>query len=60
MLKVRNSVKFKKDLKKFEHQQKVLDELNDVLELLVKELPLDKKIETIRSVEIGLEEESVT
>lgn len=43
MLKIRNSVKFKKDLKKFEHQQKVLDELNDVLELLVKEVPLDKK-----------------
>ncbi len=43
MLKISNSVKFKKDLKKFAHKQKVLEELNDVLELLVKEIPLEKK-----------------
>lgn len=43
MLKIKNTVKFKKDLKKFLHQQKVLDGLNDILELLVKEIPLDIK-----------------
>lgn len=43
MLKIKNTVKFKKDLKKFLHQQKVLDGLNDILKLLVKEIPLDIK-----------------
>ena len=43
MLKIKNSVKFKEDLKKFSHQQKVLKELNDVLEFLVQEIPLSKK-----------------
>lgn len=43
MLKIKNSVKFKKDLKKFAHQSKVLDELNDILKLLVKGIPLEKK-----------------
>lgn len=43
MLKIKNSVKFKKDLKRFIHQQKILDELDIVLKLLVQEIPLDKK-----------------
>lgn len=43
MLKISNSVRFKKDLKKFEYQQFVLDELNEVLGFLIKEIPLDKR-----------------
>ena len=43
MLEVKNSVKFKKDLKKFKHQQAIVEELNEVLKLLSNQLPLTKK-----------------
>jgi mRNA interferase YafQ len=43
MLNIKNTVKFKKDLKKFKHQQTVLKELNDVLKVLKNQVPLDQK-----------------
>lgn len=34
---------FKKDFKKYLHKQKVIDEFNDVLEILVNEKPIPEK-----------------
>lgn len=43
MLNIKNTTKFKQDLKKFAHKPKILEDLNDVLKLLMQEIPLDKK-----------------
>lgn len=43
MLKIRPTTKFKKDLKKYEHQTKLMQDLNNVLHLLVQKKPLAKK-----------------
>ena len=34
---------FKKDFKKYQHMQKVIDEFNNVLEILVNEKPMPEK-----------------
>lgn len=44
MLKPKYSKKFKKDLKKFEHQKTILLALRDVIERLIKQQPLQEKI----------------
>lgn len=43
MLKPTPTTKFKKDLKKFKHQSKIIQELNDVLGLLIQRKSLQKK-----------------
>lgn len=43
MLELTPTTKFKKDLKKFRHQTKIIRELNEVLNLLVRREPLQKK-----------------
>ncbi|WP_042280830.1 type II toxin-antitoxin system YafQ family toxin [Candidatus Protochlamydia sp. R18] len=43
MLHLKNSTKFKKDLKKFQHQQHIIDELNTVVTALLKKQTLDPK-----------------
>lgn len=43
MLKPTPTTKFKKDLKKFKHQKKIIKELNDVLGLLLQRKQLEKK-----------------
>jgi len=43
MLEIKNTVRFKKDLKKFKHQQHVLTELDKVLKALIKQELLDQK-----------------
>jgi len=43
MLKIKNSTKFKRDLKKFQHQQYVMDELDEVLKALINQKPLAPK-----------------
>lgn len=43
MLKAKNSKKFKKDIKKYEHRQAVMRELINVIESLLNRQPLDYK-----------------
>ena len=43
MLKPTPTTKFKKDLKKFRHQKKIIQDLDAVIRLLVQQLPLEKK-----------------
>ena len=43
MLKPKHSKKFKKDLKKFEHQKDIMSDLRKVIEFLLKQVPLDEK-----------------
>lgn len=43
MLKITPTTKFKKNLKKFKHQIKLMQDLNNVLDLLVHGKPLLKK-----------------
>lgn len=43
MLEPTPTTKFKKDFKRFKHQAKVLEDLNEVLELLILKKPLQKK-----------------
>lgn len=43
MLKLTPTTKFKKDLKKFKHQMRIIQELDAVIKLLVQQLPLEKK-----------------
>lgn len=43
MLKPTPTTQFKKDLKKFKHQPKKIQDLNDVLEILIQKKPLEKK-----------------
>jgi mRNA interferase YafQ len=43
MLEPTPTTKFKKDLRKFEHQTTIIQQLNEVLGLLVKKKPLEKK-----------------
>ena len=43
MLKPTPTTKFKKDLKKFKHQKKIIQDLDSVIRLLVQQLPLEKK-----------------
>lgn len=43
MLKPTPTTKFKKDLKKFEHRKRIIQDLDYVIKLLVKQLPLEKK-----------------
>lgn len=43
MLNIKNSTRFNRDLKKFMHQQSILKELNTILDLLIQNIPLDKK-----------------
>lgn len=45
MLELTPTTKFKKDLKKFKHQLKVIKELNEVLDLLIQRKALEKKYE---------------
>lgn len=43
MLKPKHSKKFKRDIKKFEHQKTVMLALKDIIERLLKQVPLDEK-----------------
>ncbi|SPJ31546.1 type II toxin-antitoxin system YafQ family toxin [Candidatus Protochlamydia amoebophila] len=43
MLQLKNSTKFKKDLKKFQHQQHIIGELNTVVTALLKKQTLNPK-----------------
>lgn len=43
MLKIKNSKKFNKDLKKYRHQKSVITELDKVLSLLANYKPLPRK-----------------
>lgn len=43
MLEPTPTTKFKKDLKKFKHQIKIIQDLNDVIKLLIESTPLQKK-----------------
>lgn len=43
MLKPTPTTKFKKDLKKFKYQTKIIQELNVVIKLLIQQLPLEEK-----------------
>lgn len=43
MLKITPTNKFKRDLKKFKYQKIIIIALNDVISLLAKEKPLEKK-----------------
>lgn len=43
MLSIKYVTRFKKDLKRYQHQTSILRELNDVLKLLLAEKPLPEK-----------------
>lgn len=43
MLKIKPSTQFKKDLKKFKHNQQIINELDSVLRILVQGKPLSAK-----------------
>lgn len=43
MLKATPTTRFKKDLKKFKHQIKVIQDLNEILHMLIQKQPLQKK-----------------
>ena len=43
MLEPTPTTRFKKDLKKFKHQKNSIKDLNDVIGLLIKKKPLEKK-----------------
>lgn len=43
MLSIKYVTRFKKDLKRYQHQISILQELNDVLKLLLAEKPLPEK-----------------
>lgn len=43
MLKPTPTTKFKKDLKKFKHQIKIIRDLDAVIKILIQQLPLEKK-----------------
>jgi len=43
MLEIKNSVRFKKDLKKFKHNQSVINELNVVIAHLINNKPMPQK-----------------
>lgn len=43
MLSIKYVTKFKKDIKKYQHQNSLLQELNNVLKLLLAEMPLPAK-----------------
>lgn len=43
MLKPEYSTRFKKDIKRYQHKQDVIDELNDVIQLLLKKKKLPEK-----------------
>lgn len=43
MLKPTPTTKFKKDLKKFKHQIKIIKDLDAVIKILIQQLPLEKK-----------------
>lgn len=43
MLKITPTTKFKRDLKRFKHQIKIIQELNEVLELLTQKLQFQAK-----------------
>jgi mRNA interferase YafQ len=43
MLKTTPTTKFKKDLKKFKHQKKIISDLDTVIKILIQQLPLEKK-----------------
>jgi mRNA interferase YafQ len=43
MLEPTPTTRFKKDLRRFKHQKKVIQELNEVLGLLVQRKPLEEK-----------------
>lgn len=43
MLKPTPTTKFKRDLKRFKHQKKIIQDLDSVIRLLVQRLPLEKK-----------------
>jgi len=43
MLKLTPTTKFKKDLKKFKHQKKIIQDLDAVIKLLIQQIPLEKK-----------------
>ena len=43
MLKIKNSARFKKDLKRYKHRKSVVSEFNQVLLCLVNEQPLPSK-----------------
>lgn len=43
MLKPEYSTRFKKDLKRYQHKQDVIDALNDVIQLLLKKKKLPEK-----------------
>ena len=43
MLKPKHSKKFKRDIKRYEHQKSVMGALKEVIERLLKQLPLDEK-----------------
>lgn len=44
MLKPKHSKKFKRDIKKFEHQKIIMLALKDVIEQLLNQMPLDERI----------------
>ena len=43
MLKPTPTTKFKKDLKKFKNQRKIISDLDTVIKILIQQLPLEKK-----------------
>lgn len=43
MLEATPTTKFKKDLKRFKHQMKIIQDLNLILGLLIQKKPLEKK-----------------
>lgn len=43
MLKPKHSKKFKRDLKKFEHQKAIMQAIRDVITCLLKQQPLEEK-----------------
>lgn len=59
MLKPTPTTKFKKDLKKFEHRKRIIQDLDYVIKLLVKQLPLEKNISIIHWKATGRVQESV-
>lgn len=59
MLEATPTTKFKKDLKKFKHQKKIIKELDDVLNLLTQRKSLQKNIQIILWKEIGMVQENV-
>ena len=44
MLKPKNSKKFKRDIKKFEHQKATMQAIQDVIKCLLKQQPLEEKL----------------